>query len=109
MEKQSNSEKVYIDSSFFRSRNYLLVKESEMRDVWLYLVTLRWQDPRTKEFTGQEKFPICVEYDDEVEDYIRGWKSRHHQGETIYVTVNPVFDKNNEREKTEFELCAYPR
>lgn len=107
MEKQSNSEKIYINSSLFKSRNYLLVNEDLMLDKWLYMVTLKWYDPRTKQFTGQTKFPISVEYDDEVEDYIRGWKSRHHQGETIFVTINPVFDQNNERDKTELKLCAY--
>ena len=74
---------------------------------WKYMVTLLWKDPITQQDTGLHKFPICCEYDEIVEEYIKGWQSRHHQGELIHVVVNPVFDKYKIRCKQEYDLCAY--
>lgn len=76
---------------------------------WKYMVTLQWKDPSTQQETGQYKFPICCEFDTEVEDYIKGWKSRNHRGELIHVIVNPIFDKFKIRSRKEYDLCAYPQ
>lgn len=78
-----------------------------MKDEWKYIITLQWKDPITNDPTGSTKFPICVEYDQDLEEYIKGWKSRNHRGEKINVTIKPVFDKNKKRKEMNFELCAY--